>query len=164
MTDRAQTIAEVKRFAHQLRNLTAFAESLEGAAELERLEAELSARVDALRTEERTVTERIAKLEIDGQSRHDAAVHHAELIIADAEKIRLDAVEAVNALKQEVAREIAAEREIAQAELAAVTAEIAAKRSDLQALNDSIVSQHGTLAAINAQLADVSRRLEGLGG
>lgn len=161
MTDRAQVIADVKRFAHQMRNLMAFAEMLEGAAELEKLEAELSARVDALRTEERTITERIAKLEIDGQSRHDAAIHQAELIVQDAERLRAEGTEAVNALKQEAAREIAAARETAQTELASTDTEIAAKQADLQALNDQISAQQATLAAINAQLADVRSRLGG---
>jgi uncharacterized coiled-coil protein SlyX len=159
MTDRAQTIAEVKRFAHQLRNLTAFAESLEGAAELERLEAELSARVDALRTEERTVTERIAALEIDGQSRHDAAIHQAELIVQDAERIRAEGVEAANVLKQEAAREIATAREAAQAELAPIEAEIATKQAALQALNAELAERQATLDSVNTQLDGLRARL-----
>jgi chromosome segregation ATPase len=161
MTDRAQVIADVKRFAHGLRNLMAFAETLEGAAELEKLEAELSARVDVLRTEERAVTGRIAALEINGQSRHDDAIHRASAIVENAEKIRAEAVEAANALKQEAAREIAAMREAALVELAAVDAEIAAKQASLQTLNDNIVAQNGTLTAIHAQLADVRSRLGG---
>jgi Skp family chaperone for outer membrane proteins len=159
MTDRAQTIAEVKRFAHQMRNLITFAESLEGAAELERLEAELSARVDALRTEERTVTERIAALEIDGQSRHDAAIHQAEVIVADAERIRAEGAEAVNALKQEAAREIAAAREAAQAELAPIEAEIVTKQAALQALNLELVERQATLDSVNTQLDGLRARL-----
>ena len=159
MTDRAQTIAEVKRFAHQLRNLTAFAESLEGAAELERLEVELSARVDALRTEERAVTERIAKLEIDGQSRHDAAVHQAELIVQDAEKIRAEGTEAVSVLKQEAAREIAIARETGLAALSSVEAEIVAKQAALQALNAELATRQATLAEVNQQLDGLRARL-----
>jgi predicted nucleic acid-binding Zn-ribbon protein len=157
--DKAQAVSEIRRFAKQLKAMLAFADELDDVAVLEQDANQTQARVDALRIEERTVTERIAALEIDGQSRHDAAIHQAEVIVQDAERIRAEGAEAVNALKQEAAREIAAAREAAQAELAAVTAEIAAKQSDLQALNDSIVSQHGTLAAINAQLADVRSRL-----
>jgi chromosome segregation ATPase len=146
-TDKSQVFGEVKRFAHQVKALTEFADSVNSLADVEQQEKETRGRLDKLKAEEAQINEKLEGLRQDAKGRFQAAVEAVDDARIEADKIVKDA----KANAEEIKGKASADAENA----ARLMMDRITKNRDT--IKDEITEAEARLKQVQAEVKDFSK-------
>lgn len=149
MVDRAQIFGEVKRFAHQVRALVEFAESIKDLAELDTLEVEARDRTAKLNAQADALKQEIGALATDA----DARRRDADSYVASQQQAAQDAIAQAQAKSGEIIAAAEHKRDETRAASTATLSDLGSRTQAAQRRLDDITSEIANKSATRDQIA-----------